>query len=71
MWCDVDVNSMIIPIWLNYQHNLLVEVMVYGLLDDASDTTFVHTSALQALRIQRVDVNLNIYTMHGNTEIPA
>ena len=45
--------------------------MVYALLDDASDTTFVRTSTLQALGIQGVDVKLNLHTMHGNTEIPA
>ena len=45
--------------------------MVYALLDDASDTTFLRTSTLQALGIQGVDVKLNLHMMHGNTEIPA
>ena len=71
VWGDCDVNSMIIPVWLNHQDNPQVEVMVYALLDDASDTTFVRTSALQALGVQGVDVKLNLYTMHGNTEIAA
>ena len=71
VWGDCDVNAMIIPVWLSQQDNPQVEVMVYAPLDDASDTTFIPTSALQALGIQGVDVKLNLYTMHGNAEIPA
>ena len=71
VWGDCVVNSMIIPVWLSHQDNPQEEVMVYALLDDASDTTFVRTSTLQALGVQGVDVKLNLHTMHGNTEIPA
>ena len=41
VWGDCVVNSMIIPVWPSHQDNPREEVMVYALLDDASDTTFV------------------------------
>ena len=33
-------NSMIIPVWLHHKDNPHREILVFALLDDASDTTF-------------------------------
>ena len=65
------INSMIVPVWLHHKDDPQHEVMVYALLDDASDTTFIRTSTLQALGINGAEIKLNLYTMHGKAEIPV
>jgi len=52
-WYGVTVTlTLIIPVWLKHKDKPLVEVTVYALLDDASDTTSVQISTLTALGIQ-------------------
>ncbi|KAK3740437.1 hypothetical protein QZH41_015487, partial [Actinostola sp. cb2023] len=65
------INSMIVPVWLHHKDNPQHEVLVYALLDDASDTTFVRTSTLEALGVSGTEIKLNLYTMHGKAEIPV
>ncbi|KAK3749896.1 hypothetical protein QZH41_005809 [Actinostola sp. cb2023] len=62
---------MIVPVWLHHKDNPQHEVLVYALLDDASDTTFVRTSTLEALGVSGTEIKLNLYTMHGKAEIPV
>ena len=47
------------------------EVLVYALLDNASHTTFITTSTLRNLGVEGSELELKLYTMHGNTEIPV
>ena len=46
-------------------------MLVYALLDNASDTTFVKSSVLKKFGVEGPEVNLKLYTMHGGTEIPV
>ena len=63
------INSMIIPVWLHHKDR--PQVLVYALLDNASDTTFVKSSVLKKLGVEGPEVNLKLYTMHAGTEIPV
>ena len=65
------INSMIIPVWLHHKDRPQSEVLVYALLDNASDTTFVKSSVLKKLGVEGPEVNLKLYTVHGRTEIPV
>ena len=64
-------NCMILPVLLHHKDNPDVEIMVYALLDDASDTTFVAEKALEDLGITGTEVKLNLFTMLGKEEIPT
>jgi len=57
------INSMVIPVWLHHKDH--PQVLVYVLLDNASDTTFVKSSVLKKLGVEGPEVNLKLYTMHG------
>ena len=46
-------------------------MLVYVLLDKASDTTLVKSSVLKKLGVEGPEVNLKLYTMHGRMEIPV
>ena len=65
------INSMILPIWLHHKDHPETEVLLYALLDNASDTTFIKTSTLRDLGVEGPELKLKLYTMHGNTEIPV
>ncbi|KAL9976994.1 hypothetical protein ACROYT_G014349 [Oculina patagonica] len=65
------VNSMILPVWLHHKDRPQTEVLVYALLDNASDTTFIKTSTLEDLSEEGPEVRLKLYTLHGNAEIPV
>jgi len=65
------VNSMILPVWLHHKDCPETEVLVYTLLDNASDTTFIKTSTLKDLGVEGLELRLKLYTMHGNAEIPV
>ena len=64
-------NCMILPVFLHHKDNSDVEIMVYALLDDASDTIFVAEKALEDLGITGTEVKLNLFTMLGKEEIPT
>ena len=57
--------------WLHHKDRPETEVLVYALLDNASDTTFVKTSTLRKLGVEGPKLKLKLYTMHGDTEIPV
>ena len=65
------INSMILPVWLHHKDRPETEVLVYALLDNASDTTFIKTSTLKELGVEGPELKLKLYTMHGNAEIPV
>ena len=61
--------SMIIPVWLHHKDNPDKEVLVYALLDDASDSTFIKSETLRDLGLKGPEIKLNLYTMLGKEEI--
>lgn len=54
---------------LHHKSNPAVEVMVYTLLDDASDTTFVTTAVKEKLGVEGVKTKLVLGTMLGKEKI--
>ena len=62
-------NCLIVPVWLRHKTRPEHEVMVYALLDDASDTTFVTSKTLRGLGLKGPEVKLNLSTMLGKEEI--
>lgn len=62
-------NSMIIPVWFHHKDNPQREVLVYALLDDASDTTFIKSETLRELGLCGPEIRLNLHTMLGKEEI--
>ena len=43
---DSITNSIIVPVWIYHKDSPQKEVMVYALLDEASDTTFIKLKTL-------------------------
>lgn len=60
---------MIVPVILRHEGNPGIEVKVYALLDDASDTTFTKSSVKETLGVQGVDTAFILNTMIGREEI--
>lgn len=61
--------SMIVPMWLHHKDSPDKEVLVYALLDDASDSTFIKSETLQDLGLKGPEIKLNLYTMLRREEI--
>lgn len=68
-WCSGVTNSLIVPVLLHHKSHPEVEVMVYALLDEASDTTFVTTAVKEKLEVEGVQTKLVLSTMLGREEI--
>ena len=66
---DSITNSMIVPVWIYHKDSPQKEVMVYALLDEASDTTFIKLKTLRDLGLTGTKVKLNLFTMLGKEEI--
>ena len=62
-------NSMILPLWLNHASNPQTERLVYTLLDDQSDTTFVTDTVLYNLGVSGPETKLLLSTMHATDEL--
>ena len=62
-------NSMIVPVWLSHHGNQSNERLVYALLDDQSDTTFVRDEALRSLGISGLETHLLLSTMHATDKL--
>ena len=62
-------NSMIVPVWLSHASNPGSERLVYALLDDQSDTTFITETVLNHLGVSGPQTNLLLSTMHATDEL--
>ena len=60
---QVRMSSMIIPVWINHGDNPETKILVYALLDDQSDTTFVTQEALKSLNVSGPETQLSLSTM--------
>ncbi|XP_063592525.1 uncharacterized protein LOC134769716 [Penaeus indicus] len=65
----MDVNSMIVPVWLHHKSDEQKKVLVYALLDDQSDVCFIKNSALGNLGIGGIKVHLRLATMNGEQTV--
>ena len=62
-------NSMIVPVWLSHRNNSSNKRLVYALLDDQSDTTFITDTTLNHLGVSGPETNLLLLTMHATNEL--
>ena len=67
----VTTTSMIVPAVVHHMDRPHVEVSVYALLDNGSDSTFVTNSTLKELGLEGTEVSLKLNTMHGKESIPT
>ena len=59
------VSSLIIPVWLSHKEDPSHKLLVYALLDDQSDTTFIAKEPLCQLDVRGHQTQLLLSTMHG------
>ena len=62
-------NSLILPVWLYHKDSPEKKILIYALLDDASDSTFIKCETIRDLGLKGPEVKLNLYTMLGKEEI--
>ena len=61
--------QMIVPVWLSHQKIPSNKRLVYALLDDQSDTTFITDTTLNHLGDSGPETNLLLSTMHATDEL--
>ena len=61
-------HSMIVPVWLHHHNDPSNECLVYALLDDQSNTTFVGQNTLDSLSVSGPETSLLLSTMHATDE---
>ena len=67
--CNAQISSMIVPVWLHHESNPEAEVLIYALLDDQSDTTFITQNALSNLGVEGHKTQLSLSTMHADSKV--
>ncbi|XP_063878734.1 uncharacterized protein LOC135110395 [Scylla paramamosain] len=60
-----DMHTMIVPVWLHHVSNEENKFLVYSLLDEQSDASFIKESTLNKLGVSGPSVSLNIHTISG------
>ena len=68
---DTITNSMIVPVRMYHQNNPERQVVIYALLDPASNGTFIKESILEELQINGIETQLKLNTMHGSEVVPT
>ena len=61
-------NAMIVPVWLHHVDNPKKERLVYAILDDQSNTTFIKEITIMALGITGPKTQLLLSTMHAENK---
>lgn len=61
--------SMIVPVWISHADNPQLKKLVYALLDDQSDTTFVTDKVLEDLGVRGAKTRLSLSTLHAENKI--
>jgi hypothetical protein len=67
--CQARISSMIVPVWLHHTENPENEILVYALLDDQSDTTFISLNVLNNLDVNGHETLLSLSTMHADSKL--
>ena len=68
---DTITNSMIVPVRIYHQDNAEQQVVIYALLDPASNGTFIKESILEELQVNGAETQLKFNTMHGSEVVPT
>ncbi len=66
---QVRISSMIIPVWLHHSDDPSVKTLVYALLDDQSNTSFITEETLRCLNVCGPETKLSLSTMHADNEL--
>jgi hypothetical protein len=64
-----DKCSMIIPVWVSHKDNPDISVLVYAMLDNQSDVTFLLEDAYEELNLEGVEVDLCLSTMFAENRL--
>ena len=67
--CQARISLMIVPVWLHHTENPENEILVYALLDDQSDTTFISLNVLNNLDVNGHETLLSLSTMHADSKL--
>lgn len=62
---EEQISSLIVPVWLSHKEDPSHKLLVYTLLDDQSDTTFIVKETLCQLGVRGHQTQLLLSTMHG------
>ena len=62
---------MIVPVRICHQDNPKRQVVIYALLDPASNGTFIKESILEELQVNGAETQLKLNTMHGSEVVPT
>jgi len=62
---EEQISSLIVPVWLSHKEDPSHKLLVYTLLDDQSDTTFIAKETLCQLGVRGHQTQLLLSTMHG------
>ncbi len=68
---DDVITAMFIPVIPSHKDHPNIEVCVYALLDDGSDSTFVKDLVAKDLGVSGTKMSLKLNTMHGQTSVPV
>ncbi len=60
---------MIVPVWISHTDNREEEKLVYALLDDQSDTTFISKETANQLQVNGPKTQLSLTTMHAENKV--
>ena len=58
------VSSLIVPVWLSHKEDPSHKLLVYAVLDNQSDTTFIGKETLSQLDVRAHQTQLLLSTMH-------
>nr|XP_054759571.1 uncharacterized protein LOC129265622 [Lytechinus pictus] len=64
-------HSMIVPVWVRHQENPSKECLVYAVLDDQSNVSFMSEKLRDKLGVKGASTNLQLTTMHGSSNIES
>ena len=65
---QIRISSMIVPMWVDHIDDPNNEILIYALLDDQSDTTFISHGTLNRLNVSGPETVLSLSTMHADSE---
>ena len=60
-----DMHTMIVPVWLHHVSNEEHKVLVYALLDEQSNASFIKEGTLNELGVKGPTVSLDVHTING------
>ena len=63
------MTSMIVPVWLSHEENPHKESLVYAILDNQSDKSFILDKTAEEMNLPSIDVPLFMSTMLAENQL--